>query len=419
MNNSNSSATPQGASPNPTNAITRRRFLAGAGASAISLTVLNPELVGAAEANSKLDLGLIGCGNRGTWIADLFQKHGGYNIAALADYFPDKTEAAGQKLGVPAARRFTGLSCYRKLLECKLDAVAIESPPYFHPAQAAAAVEAGKHVYLAKPIAVDVPGCQTVAQSGRRASESKLVFLVDFQTRATAAYQEVVRRVRAGQIGPIKSAEAAYMCDLYFADMDAQFRKSNKDATARLRAWAVNRVLSGDIITEQNIHALDVASWFLDAEPVKAVGAGGRARDFAGDCWDHFSVIYTFPNDVLLTFSSRQFGAAYNDILCRVYGATGTAETHYGGKVSMRGGDEFFNADTTDIYAAGVNTNIAAFYKSITGADYANPTVAPSVRSNLVTILGRTAAYKRGEVTWTGMIKAGEKWEFDTTGLNT
>src|SRR5438552_12821135 len=159
---------------------TRRRFLASAGASAVSMTLLKPQFVSAAEANSKIDLGLIGCGGRGTWIAGLFAKHGGYNVGAVADYFPDKTDAAGDKLGVPAAKRFTGLSGYRKLLESKGDAVAIISPPYFHPEQAAAAVEAGKHVYLAKPVGVDVPGCQSIARSGRKATGKKQVFLVDF-----------------------------------------------------------------------------------------------------------------------------------------------------------------------------------------------------------------------------------------------
>ena len=399
--------------------LTRRRFLASAGASAVSVTLLNAKLVRGTEANSKIDLGLIGCGGRGAWIAGLFAKHGGYNIAAVADYFPDKTDAAGEKLGVPAAKRFTGLSGYRKLLESKVDAAAIMSPPYFHPQQAAAAVEAGKHVYLAKPVGVDVPGCQSIARSGQQATGKQLIFLVDFQTRPTAAYQEVVKRVMAGEIGPIKSAEASYMCDLYFEAMDARFRQSRKDADARLRAWAVDRVLSGDIITEQNIHALDVATWFLDAEPLKAVGTGGRARDFQGDCWDHFAVIFTFPKEVILTFSSKQFGTAYNDIMCRVFGTTGTAETHYGGKVWVRGHDEVFSGDTNNIYADGAINNIAAFHKSITDSKYDNPTVAPSVRSNLTTILGRTAAYQRREVTWTEMMKRSEHWEFDTRGLKT
>src|SRR5438105_1149419 len=228
---------------------------------------------------------------------------------------------------------------------------------------------AGKHVYLAKPVAVDVPGCHTISESARKATNHKLAFLVDFQTRATPAYQEVVQRVHAGQIGEIKTAEAAYQCDLYFAPMDAAYRKSNRDAAARLRAWAVDRVLSGDIITEQNIHALDVATWLLNAEPIKAVGRGGRARDFAGTCWDHFAVLFTFPGDIILTFSSKQFGAAYDDIMCRVYGSTGTADTHYGGKIFMRSNEEVFNAETSSIYNDGVVNNIAAFHKSVTEGD--------------------------------------------------
>ncbi|MBI2926427.1 MAG: Gfo/Idh/MocA family oxidoreductase [Verrucomicrobia bacterium] len=397
--------------------ITRRQFIGGASAAALSVTILKPELVRGAAANSKINVGLIGCGGRGQWIADLFRKHGGYNVVAVADYFQDKADAAGDKLGVPAAKRFTGLSGHKRLLAEKLDAVAIESPPYFHPEQAAAAVDAGKHVYLAKPIAVDVPGCQTIAESGRKATEKKLAFLVDFQTRAVLQYQEIAKRVHAGVIGPIKTAEAAYQCSLYFAAMDAEFRKTSRDAAARLRAWAIDRVLSGDIITEQNIHALDVATWLLDGAPVKAVGTGGRAREFLGDCWDHFAVIYTFPNDVILTFSSKQFGT-YDDIMCRVYGTTGTADTHYGGKVWVRGKEDAFAGETGSIYLEGANHNIAAFHDAIRKGDCANPTVAPSVRSNLTTILGRTAAYERKEVTWDEMMKANEKWEFKTKGLS-
>ncbi|MHC4157020.1 MAG: Gfo/Idh/MocA family protein [Planctomycetota bacterium] len=126
-----------GQEPKP---ITRRGFIAGAGAAALSFTVAKPEHVRGAGANSKVNLGLIGCGGRGTWIAELFKQHGGYNVVAVADYFQDRIDNAGDKLGVPAANRFPGLSGYKKLLE-KVDAVAIESPPYFHPEQAALAVE--------------------------------------------------------------------------------------------------------------------------------------------------------------------------------------------------------------------------------------------------------------------------------------
>jgi myo-inositol 2-dehydrogenase / D-chiro-inositol 1-dehydrogenase len=413
MNENPLSELPNAISTGSANPITRRHFLAGASAAAVSFAVVNPRLVGAAEANSKVNIGLIGCGGRGSWIAGEFAKHGGYKVVAVADYFQDKADSAGQKLGVPDTKRFTGLKGYRKLLEEKLDAVMIESPPYFHPEQAAAAVEAGKHVYLAKPVAVDVPGCQTIAQSGKNATVKKLAFLVDFQTRATPSFQQVAKRILAGEIGTVKTAEAAYQCSLYFADMDAAFRKSARDASARIRAWAIDRVLSGDIITEQNIHALDVATWFLNAEPVKAVGTGGRVRDFLGDCWDHFSVIFTFPQDVIVTFCSKQYGAFYDDIMCRVYGTNGSAEAHYGGKAWVRSREDAFEGGWTD----GVAANIATFHKNITEGHWENPTVAPSVRSNLTTILGRTAAYRKGEATWADMIKTNEKLEFDTRGL--
>jgi myo-inositol 2-dehydrogenase / D-chiro-inositol 1-dehydrogenase len=410
MNLAQRSITPQ------SHELTRRQFLVSAGAAATAFTIAAPGLVRGAEANSRINVGLIGCGGRGTWIGELFQKHGGYQVVAVADYFQDKTDSAGKKLGVAENKRFTGLNGYRKLLEAGVDAVMIESPPYFHPEQAAAAVEASKHVYLAKPIAVDVPGCTTIAESGRKATEKKLAFLVDFQTRAMPAYQEVVKRVHAGEIGPIKTAEAAYQCSLYFVGMDAEFRKSDRGPAARLRAWAIDRVLSGDIITEQNIHALDVATWLLDAAPVKAVGTGGRARPFLGDCWDHFAVIFTFPQDVVLTFSSKQFGT-YDDILCRVYGLSGTADTHYGGKVWVRGKEDAFTGETGPIYQEGANRNIAAFRDAILKGDFSNPTVAPSVRSNLTTILGRTVSYKKAEITWAELMRANEKWEFDTSGM--
>jgi myo-inositol 2-dehydrogenase / D-chiro-inositol 1-dehydrogenase len=414
MNNNRRSETATQISPAQGQSLTRRRFLAGAGAATVSFAVVAPQLVRAAEANAKLYIGLIGCGGRGQSITPLFVKQGGYNVVAVADYFPDKTESAGQKLGVPAAKRFSGLSGYKKLLDEKLDAVLIESPPYFHPEHAAAAVEAGKHVYCAKPVAVDVPGCQSIAASGQKATEKKQVFLVDFQTRGTGAFQQGVERVRAGMIGEIKTAEAAYQCSLYFASMDADYRKSAKDSAARLRAWAIDRVLSGDVITEQNIHCLDMASWFLDATPLKAVGTGGRARDFLGDCWDHFSVIFTFPHDVILTFHAKQFGAAYDDIMCRIYGTSGTAEAHYGGKVWVHNREDRYDADCND----GLVANIATFHKNITEGNSTNPTVAPSVRSNLVTILGRAAAYRKREVTWDEVMKANEKLEFDRRGLN-
>ena len=384
----------------------------------MGLAFIKPALVGAAEASSKIDIGVVGCGGRGAWIAELFAKNGNYNVVALADYFQDRVDAAGNKLNVPAAKRFTGLSGYRRLLEQKLDAVAIETPPYFHPEQAAAAVDAGKHVYLAKPISVDVPGCNSVAESGRKATQKRLAFQVDFQTRAMPAYQEVVARIHKGGIGKLVTIYAEYQTSLMFEDRDGELRKSPTDAEVRLRAWGIDRVLSGHVITEQNIHALDVASWIANADPIKAYGHGGRSRPFLGDCWDHYSVLFFFPDDLVVTFTAKQVGFGFDDIMVRAHGTTGTVETSYGGKEWLHSREDRFEGATDNIYLVGVERNMVTFHDNIVKGDFSNPTVTPSVRSNLTTILGRTAAYHSGqEVTWKQIMQAAEKWKFNLKGL--
>jgi myo-inositol 2-dehydrogenase/D-chiro-inositol 1-dehydrogenase len=396
---------------------TRRQFLARTGSAALGVALVKPALISGSEANSKINIGLIGCGGRGQWIIDLFDKHGGYNVVAAADYFQDRVDKVGERFKLEPAHRYTGLSGYRRLLEQNLDAVVIQSPPYFHPEHAAAAIEAGKHVYLAKPIGVDVPGCRSVGESGKAATEKKLCFQVDFQTRAHPAYQEVVRRVQAGEIGPIVSVESNYQTGTMFAALDAQLRAHPEDRELKLRAWALDRALSGDVITEQNIHALDVVSWFMNAEPIRAYGTGGRAREFVGSCWDHFAVIFYYPNNVIVSFSSKQVGFGYDDIMCRVYGAKGTADTHYDGKVTMRSNEDAYNGSTPNLYTDGAVRNIATFHQNVVDGACSNPSVAPSVRSNLVTILGRTAAYRNREVAWDEILKANEKLEADLRGL--
>jgi myo-inositol 2-dehydrogenase / D-chiro-inositol 1-dehydrogenase len=402
--------------PRAASGTSRREFLSAAAAIGGPLLV-SPKAAFGSEANSRITLGLIGCGGRGTWIADLFQKHGGYEIRAAADYFPERLDAFGGKLPVPAERRFAGLSGYRRLLDTDVDAVAVLSPPYFHPRQAADAVAAGKHVYLAKPVAVDVPGCRTVEESGRKATEKKRSFLVDFQTRTDPLYREAVKRAQYGDLGRIVCGEATYVCGPTFVDQAKWLAEKPADPEVRLRAWGLDRTLSGDIITEQNIHALDVATWVLDAAPLHAVGTGGRKARTAGTCWDHFSVIFTFPPDVVVTFMSKQLGDGADDICCRMYGTEGTFDSHYFGEVSIRGHLPYRGGKMANLYLDGAVANIAAFHDSITRGEFSNATVAPSVRSTLTTILGRTAALRGAKVTWDEVMAASEALEADLTGL--
>lgn len=407
-------------SANHSSSLSRRQFVARAGAAALSFTVATPNMARTYAANSKINLGVIGCGGRGTWIAKLFQAHGGYNVVAAADYFQDRTDNLGDAVGVPAANRFTGLKGYLKLLE-KVDAVAIISPPYFHPEQAAAGVEAGKHVYLAKPIAVDVPGCLSIGDSGKKASAQKQCFLVDFQTRVDPFYMEALRRVHEEKaLGSFSFGEATYHAGDPFTSKYQSWKDDPEGAENRLRAWGLDKVLSGDIITEQNIHTLDVMSWIMGEAPLWAVGTGGRKFRPVGTCYDTFSVLFQYPNDVGITFSSRQsngYGTQPEGIRNRMFGTEGILETEYGGQVLVRGDHFYRGGKSPGIYQDGAIANIKAFHDSVVGGNYDNPTVECSVQSNLITVLGRTAAYEKRKVTWTELLNTKEKLDANLKGL--
>lgn len=389
----------------------RRSFLAGAAAAA-TISIVRPSAVRGSEANSKITLGLIGCGGRGGWIADLFVADGNYQFLSCADFFEERVNAVGNRVKIAPEHRFTGLSGYRQVLQQPVDAVIIETPPYFHPEQAAASVEANKHVFLAKPIAVDAPGCLSIGDSGKRATERGRVFLVDFQTRANPLYQEAVRRVRAGDLGKLVSGEAHYPWQGNVHDVPLE-----KPAD-RLKYWYQTLALSGDVIVEQDIHVLDVATWFLDANPLKACGTGGRSIRKYGNIWDHFSVTYWFPEDVSLMFHSQKgIPGVKDEIRCRIFGSNGVAYSDYFGDVWIQGNKPYEGGSTGNLYLDGTVTNIAEFHRAILAGDCSNPTVAPSVRSNLTSVLGRTAAYRGEVVTWDEMLASDERLTPDLQGI--
>jgi len=390
----------------------RRGFLSAAVAAAGSFSMVKPELVRGTSANSKLAVGLIGCGGRGRWIARLFRKSGKYRLVACHDYFEDRADRVGEEHGVAPSRRFDRLYGYKHLLECPIEVAVIETPPYFHPEHAAAAVAAGKHVYVAKPIAVDVPGCQSIAESGKRATANKLVFLVDFQTRANEYYREAVRRVHAGDIGRLVMGEAHYPWS------GGGRGEPPADAEEQLRHWYYVLPLSGDFIVEQSIHVLDVATWIANADPIRAAGTGGRIVRPANSIYDHFAVTYWFPGDFVLSFTSIQsIPGVKNEIRCRVFGADGVIDTDYYGDVWIRGKKPYAGGNVGNLYLTGAMANIEHFYELVTKGDYSNTTVAPSVRSNLTCILGRMAAYTGREVTWKEMLARAEKLEPNLAGV--
>jgi predicted dehydrogenase len=396
---------------NPPSSINRRTFIATT-AAAGTVTLLRPATAFGTDANTTVELGLIGCGGRGKWIADLFAQTGKYKFVACADYFQDKVDAVGDQFKIERTSRYTGLSGYRRLLESKLDAVVIETPPYFHPEQALAAVEAGKHVYLAKPIAVDVPGCTTVAQAGKLATGKQLVFRVDFQTRANEHFREAVRLVHQGAIGKLVMVEAFYPW--------AGGGRGAPPATPeeQLRHWYYVLPISGDFIVEQSIHSLDVATWVINADPIRARGTGGRTVRPPGSIWDHFAVQYFFPGDLVMSFTCIQsIPFVKDEIRVRAFGSEGVFDADYYTGVVLRGKEDGVRASVGDLYKDGAVANINEFHEAILKGDCSNATVAPSVRSNLTAILGREAGYHGGEVTWQSLLRKNQKLQPNLKGL--
>jgi predicted dehydrogenase len=267
-------------------------------------------------------------------------------------------------------------------------------------------------------VAVDVPGCKSIEESAAKATANHLCFLVDFQTRANDLFIEALRRVHGGAIGRFVFGEAIYHAEDPFEDKVQYVRSDSPEGI--LRGWGLSRELSGDIITEQNIHTIDVASWIMGGPPRSACGTGGRKFRGVGTCWDTFSITFTYPDNVGIAFSSRQFngfGTRPEGIRNRMFGTEGVLETEYGGQVLVRGKEFYNGGKTPTIYEQGAVANIAAFHDAIQKQDYKNPTVPESVRSNLVTILGRTAAYEGRVVTWDELLRSSDRLVADLKGL--
>jgi predicted dehydrogenase len=390
---------------NPTSG--RRSFLKS---SAAGLLILKPSTVFGSEANSTVELGLIGCGGRGNWIGPFFPEFTGARIVALADVIRQHLDTTAEKFKVDGSRAYYGGGAYKELASSKLDGVIIETPTYFHPEMARAAVENGKHVYVAKPVAVDVYGCKHFLETGKKAA-GKVSLLVDFQTRSQPVYQEAIQRVHRDDIG-----KPAFCQTLYYAGRPAPDKsKPGMDpGQARIMNFYMDKVLGGDIIVEQNIHVIDVTNWMLQGHPLRATGAGGRT-DWSGtpynggDAYDHFLVNYWYPNDVQVSFSSNQLTNSFSDLCVRCFGVKGCADTHYGGLIRITGENAWMGAEKDDTFRQGAINNVKAWVESIRTGKLLNNT-EEAVRSNLTAILGRTAAYKQRLVTWDEMMASDERW---------
>ncbi|GAA5138260.1 Gfo/Idh/MocA family oxidoreductase [Prosthecobacter algae] len=395
----------------------RRQFITRAAAAGLLIT--NSRVAFGSQANAKIRLGVIGCGGRGTFTTEQFVAHGGYEIAAAADAFQDKLDAFGDHFQVPKDKRFVGLDAYKQMLaNGAVDAVHVVSPSYFHNEQAAAAVDAGKHVFVAKPIAIDVPGIRTFEETAKLAEKKGLTFMVDFQTQGDDLYVEGIKRVNEGALGDLMYGEGLHHM--------GRLARQAEDGTpgARLRNWVFDKALSGDIIVEQNIHSVDVMVRLMNAAPVRVIGHGGRkGRVDVGDCWDHFALMFEFPGDVPWTYTSRQFdpGGVPGGMVNNLMGSKGAFLSKFGGDIMIRGGKDTFwrGGKNPNIYKTGTDTNIGRFAAAIHGGDkdITRATVPLAVRSTLTAILGRNAAYQHGSLTWEELQKDTSKFEVDAATL--
>jgi myo-inositol 2-dehydrogenase/D-chiro-inositol 1-dehydrogenase len=291
----------------------RREFVqttVGAG-----LAIGAPAVFGAAqEAGSMFKIALIGCGGRGrgavTGALEAAKVLGvNVQVVALADYFEDRARRAGEQFGCPADRCFGGATGYQALMETDAEIVLMATPPLFRPLHLEAAVKAGKHAFIEKPVAVDPPGCRRVIAAGEEAKQKGLVVISGTEMRHEWNYINTHQAVAVEKaLGKLYGGRVAFCIGHMFRDRPIE-PKTADDLVASWQNWLA---LSGDHIVEQHVHNIDIANWFCGGPPVSAVGFGGRARRNAGDMYDFFSVDYEYGDGVHIHSMCRQVTGCWN-----------------------------------------------------------------------------------------------------------
>lgn len=395
--------------------LNRRQFVKSGALLGASLTLAGAAQVRGAQANSRLNVGVIGNGGRGSLIARMLKDHPGYQVAALADYFPEVSAALGAELGVAKNRCFSGLLGYQRLMNTPLDAVFLETPPYAFPDHVSYAVEKGLHVYMAKPVACDVPGTLRVLEAAEQAKAKNKVFLVDFQMRTDPVNIEIVKRIREGQIG---ASGLVHTIGFSNGFLDPPRGRS---IASRLRdlAWVPDDSLGGGNLVNYDIHAVDAGLWLADARPISAMGASRMVvNNSNSDSHRISSVTLQFENGLVMNHISEHFRNVNDGALnAQIYGVEGHAEIRYWGKAMLRSNLGAFAGEVENLYQAGIQRNLDTFHRCITEGDYGNPTVQPSINSNLAAILAREAAKRNTLLTMEQLIEENAPLPVDYSGL--
>ncbi len=410
------------------NKLGRREFLGAAAAA--GFMIIKPQFVRGTAANSQLRFGILGCGGRATEEGTSFVKNAGARVTAIADLFPDQLQkgcqhfdALQQAMGyapIDSSQLFKGPNAYKEIADSKeVDFILITTPPYFHTHHLETVVAAGKHVYCEKPVAVDVPNAHHVISIGEKA-QGKLSLAVGFQIRNAPPMVELTKRIQSGALGKIGCGLAYYYC----GHIDRPEWPNASPDEQRLRNWVWDHKLSGDIIVEQNIHVIDMCNWMLNGHPLKAVGMCDRKiRTDAGDCKDNFNVLFTYPENVQISFGSAQFGHPNFDAAVQFFGADGSSEAHYDWRVNIVGKNAWDAglkpSGSQEFSAAGKfagSLDLAdsekekAFVASITSGQFLNQ-AALGAESAMSAMLGRNAAYSGKPLTWEELQKSKEVYD--------
>lgn len=388
-------------------AATRRRFLKTA-AAAGTVGALGPTLGVHAGGSDVLRVALVGCGSRGTGAAtQALRADRNVRLVAMADAFEDrlalahatllKDQPIANKVDVPAERRFVGFDAYRQAIAAS-DVVLLCTPPGFRPIHFKAAVEANKHVFTEKPVAVDAPGIRSTLATLEEARKKRLSVVSGLCLRFDNGFKETVRRIHDGAIGD----PTTLFAHDYRGGRWARARQPGwSDMTYQMRNWYNFTWLSGDFNVEQHVHFLDVCAWVMkDTYPVKAIGMGGRqvlTGPEYGNIYDHFSVTYEYANGTRLVSSTRQQGGCRNDLGTYVIGRRGTADLteRRRGLVIRAERDWVYEGPANNMY----QTEHDEFFASIrAGRPIDNGEYM--TKSTLLAIMGRMAAYTGQQITW-------------------
>ncbi|MDP4223562.1 MAG: Gfo/Idh/MocA family oxidoreductase [Bacteroidota bacterium] len=368
-----------------------------------------PALLTQAPAGKTLNAGLIGCGGRGTGAAVNFLDAGpDLHITALGDIFQDKLDQCRAELKkeknieIPDDKCFIGFDAYQKVIDSGVDVVLLCTPPHFRPLHVEAAVNAGKHIFMEKPIAVDPVGARKVLVSVKRAQEKGLCMISGTIRRVQKDFMETWRWVANGEIGDIVSAHITRNGGMVWV---IKRRPEWSDMEYMLRNWVNFCWLSGDHIVEQFIHEIDVMNWYLGRIPVRARAWGGRQRRVTGDQYDFFSVEYIYDNSMHTHCVARQITGCDNLTEQFIVGTKGFANAK--GTLYNLKGEEIWKYPYPEEGSKDETWKITDPYVQehinlVTGIRTGNTVNdgEAQVNSTLICIMGRMSAYTGKDVTW-------------------